>query len=167
MDDESNGVVAAEIAVLVPSLRASLRVICPLIVLPDSQDYIPIKPLSTQFKSVQIKFENTSHQKPLPFPCHQLTCLRQVKRGMPRGDIGSLRHTSALSLGNSPLPFNNPPLFVIPSEARNLLCASIPLRFPRATLPLILPHNSDSSGLHRTLARPCQSSVIDLTESQP
>jgi len=48
MDDESNGVVAAEITVLVPNLRASLRVMCPLIVfLSDSQDYIPVKPLST------------------------------------------------------------------------------------------------------------------------
>jgi hypothetical protein len=109
MDDESNGVVAAEIAVLVPSLRASLRVMCPLIVLPDSQDYIPVKPLSTQFKSVQIRFENTSHQKPLPFPCHQLTCLRQVKRGMPRGDIGSP------STHECPLPWQQPSPFQPPS----------------------------------------------------
>src|ERR1700760_1510937 len=31
--------------------------------------------------------------------------------------------TTALSLGNGPLPFNHPFLFVIPSEARNLRCA--------------------------------------------
>ena len=48
MDDESNGVVAAAIAVLVPNLRAALRVMCPLIVfLSDSQEYIPVKLLST------------------------------------------------------------------------------------------------------------------------
>ena len=33
------------------------------------------------------------------------------------GDIGSLRHTSAVSLGNGPFPYNDPLLFVIPSEA--------------------------------------------------
>src|ERR1700761_7324646 len=45
-----------------------------------------------------------------------------------------LRHTSALSLGNSRLPFNNPLLFVIPSAARNLQCALIPPQFLRATM---------------------------------
>ena len=33
--------------------------------------------------------------------------------------------------------YNDPLLFVIPSEARTLLCASIPPRFPRANLPPI------------------------------
>jgi hypothetical protein len=50
IDDDSKGVAAAEIAMLVPNLRASLRVMCPLIVSPDSQDYIPVKRLSIHFE---------------------------------------------------------------------------------------------------------------------
>jgi hypothetical protein len=65
-----------------------------------------------------------SLQQPYSF-CHpERSGLRQVKRGM-NWDMGSLQHTSTVSLGNGPLPFYNPLLFVIPSEARNLLCASI------------------------------------------
>ena len=85
----------------------------------------------------------SSSNRPLPKTtlsfCHPewLTCLSASQGWNELGDIGSLRHTSALSLGDSPLPFNNPLLFVIPSEARNLRCASIPPRFPRANIPPI------------------------------
>jgi len=57
--------------------------------------------------------------------------------------------TTTSSLDNNPLPFNSPLLFVIPSEARDLLCA---IRVPhiyrsKTTLPLSSrPERSGAEG---------------------